>query len=169
MKPEKVTLGGTVFELEGKGVEIGHKAPDFTLPDKDMKPVSLKNFKGKTVILSTVPSLDTPTCNVETRRFNKEASSLGDKVVVLTVSKDLPFAQARWCAAAGIDRVITLSDYQNGSFAKDYGVLMKGIFLLTRAIFVIDAKGAVQYIQYVPEVSKEPEYKEVLDAVKKLI
>ena len=169
MPHKQITLNGAKLSLEGNVLSAGQKAPDFTLAGNDLNPVSLKDFKGHVVVLSCVPSLDTPTCDVETRRFNKEASSLGEKTVVLTVSKDLPFAQARWCAAAGIDRVKTLSDYKNTSFAHDYGVLLKEIFLLSRAIFVIDKEGVIQYIQFVEEVSKEPDYQAVLDAVKKLI
>ena len=169
MQHEEITLNGAKLSLEGKVLVVGQKAPDFTLAGNDLKPVSLKDFKGHVVILSAVPSLDTPTCDMETRRFNKEASALGDKAVVLTVSKDLPFAQARWCAAAGIDRVKTLSDYRNTSFAADYGILIKELFLLTRAIFVIDGNGVIKYIQFVEEVSKEPDYKAVLAEVKKLI
>lgn len=169
MQHKEITLNGAKLSLEGKVLAVGQKAPDFTLAGNDLKPVSLKDFKGHVVILSAVPSLDTPTCDMETRRFNKEASALGDKAVVLTVSKDLPFAQARWCAAAGIDRVKTLSDYRNTSFASDYGILIKELFLLTRAIFVIDGNGVIKYIQFVEEVSKEPDYKAVLAEVKKLI
>lgn len=169
MQHKEITLNGAKLSLEGKVLVVGQKAPDFTLAGNDLKPVSLKDFKGHVVILSAVPSLDTPTCDMETRRFNKEASALGDKAVVLTVSKDLPFAQARWCAAAGIDRVKTLSDYRNTSFAADYGILIKELFLLTRAIFVIDGNGVIKYIQFVEEVSKEPDYKAVLAEVKKLI
>ncbi len=169
MQHKEITLNGAKLSLEGKVLSVGQKAPDFTLAGNDLKPVSLKDFKGRAVILSAVPSLDTPTCDMETRRFNKEASALGDKAVVLTVSKDLPFAQARWCAAAGIDRVKTLSDYRNTSFASDYGILIKELFLLARAIFVIDGNGVIKYIQFVQEVSKEPDYKAVLDEVKKII
>lgn len=169
MQHKEITLNGAKLSLEGKVLSVGQKAPDFTLAGNDLKPVSLKDFKGRAVILSAVPSLDTPTCDMETRRFNKEASALGDKAIVLTVSKDLPFAQARWCAAAGIDRVKTLSDYRNTSFAADYGILIKELFLLARAIFVIDGNGVIRYIQFVQEVSKEPDYKAVLDEVKKII
>ncbi len=169
MQHKEITLNGAKLSLEGKVLSVGQKAPDFTLAGNDLKPVSLKDFKGRAVILSAVPSLDTPTCDMETRRFNKEASALGDKAVVLTVSKDLPFAQARWCAAAGIDRVQTLSDYRNTSFATDYGILIKELFLLARAIFVIDGNGVIKYIQFVQEVSKEPDYRAVLEEVKKII
>ena len=164
-----ITMMGNALTLIGGDVKVGQKAPDFTLVDKDLKEVSLHDFAGKVVILSVVPSLDTPTCDMETRRFNKEASGLSKDIVVLTVSKDLPFAQARWCAAAGIDKVKTLSDYRNSSFSSDYGVLIKELYLLTRAVFVIDKKGNITYKQFVEEVSKEPDYGPILAEAKKLV
>jgi thiol peroxidase len=124
----------------------------------------LSSFKGSKVIISVVPSLDTPVCDLQTRRFNQEASKLSN-VVVLTVSKDLPFAQKRWCGAAGANAVKTLSDYR-GSFGQDYGVLIKDLGLLARCIFVIDEEGKVTYVQLVKEVASEPDYEEVLKAVK---
>ena len=164
-----VTMMGNAVTLVGGDLKVGQKAPDFTLIDKEMKEASLKDFSGKVVILSIVPSLDTPTCDMETRRFNKEAAELSKNIVVLTVSKDLPFAQARWCAAAGIDKVKTLSDYRNSSFSTDYGVLIKELYLLTRAVFVIDKKGEIKYKQFVPEISKEPYYGPILSEAKKLV
>ena len=116
-----------------------------------------------------MPSLDTPVCDVETRRFNKEAAALPDTVAVLTISMDLPFAQARWCGAAGIDRVTTLSDYQDRSFAEAYGVLIGELKLLARAIFVVDAADTIRYVQIVPEITTEPDYDAVLAAVKGLL
>ncbi len=166
---EKVTMHGNNVTLLGADLKVGQKAPDFTLIDKGLNQVSLKDFLGKVVILSIVPSLDTPTCDMETRRFNNEAAKLGDNIVILTVSKDLPFAQARWCAAAGIDKVKTLSDYRNSSFSTDYGVLIKELYLLTRAVFVIDRKGEITYKQFVSEISKEPDYNPILAEAKKLI
>jgi len=109
-----------------------------------------------------VPSLDTPTCDTETRTFNKKATELSENVNILTVSKDLPFAQKRWCAAAGVDRVKTLSDYKPTTFAKDYGILIKELQLLTRAVFIIDENQKIKYIQFVEEVSEEPNYEEIL-------
>lgn len=162
----KITLNNTPMHLEGNCLKVGDKAPDFTLLDRNLKPVHLKDYTGKTVVLSTVPSLDTPTCDTETRIFNKKASELNDNTYILTISKDLPFAQKRWCAAAGIDKVETLSDYKPSSFATDYGVLIKELQLLTRAVFVIDKNQKIKYIQFVEEVSKEPNYEEVLREVK---
>lgn len=165
----EITLNGNKFSLSGAELNVGLKAPDFTLAANDLSDVSLKDFKGRVVVLSAVPSLDTPTCSLETARFNKEAGKLGDKVKILTVSKDLPFAQARWCAAQGVKNLQTLSDYKNTSFSQDYGLLIKGLYLLTRAVFVIDGEGIIRYVQFVKEVSNEPDYKAVLDAVNELI
>lgn len=160
-----ITLSGNTMHLEGDCLKVGDKAPDFTLLDNNLKPVELKKYAGKTVILLTVPSLDTPTCDTETRTFNKKAAELGEDICILTVSKDLPFAQKRWCAAAGIDKVETLSDYKPSSFATDYGVLIKELQLLTRAVFIIDKDQKIKYIQFVEEVSKEPNYEEILGKV----
>lgn len=165
----EIILNGNKFSLSGAELNAGLKAPDFTLAANDLSDVSLKDFKGRIVVLSAVPSLDTPTCSIETAYFNKEAGKLGDKVKILTVSKDLPFAQARWCAAQGVKNLQTLSDYKNTSFSQDYGLLIKGLYLLTRAVFVIDGEGVIRYVQFVKEVSNEPDYKAVLDAVNELI
>ena len=116
-------------------------------------------------VISSVPSLDTPVCDVETRRFNEELGALGGDVVIVTVSMDLPFAQKRWCGAAGVDKVVTLSDYRDRNFGKSYGVLIKELKLLARCVFVVDQKGVIQYIQLVNEVTQEPDYKEIFDAV----
>ncbi len=161
-----ITMGGNPLTLIGEGLAAGQKAPDFTLTDNKLQPVSLSDFKGKTVILSVVPSIDTPTCSIETHRFNAEAAKLDDNTIVLTVSKDLPFAQARWCAAQGVEKVVMLSDYKCSDFGKNYGVLIEGLGLLTRAIYIIDAQGIVRYEQFVKEVSKEPDYEAVLKAAK---
>lgn len=155
--------------LEGAELKIGERAPGFTLTDTQLQSVTLERFKDQVVILSCVPSLDTPTCSLETRRFNQEAASLAPDVSVVTVSKDLPFAQARWCAANGIENVCLLSDYKNQGFASDYGVLMTDLGLLARAVFVIDKQGIIQYIQFVEEVSDEPDYQAVLDKTKQLL
>jgi len=164
-----VTMKGNPLTLLGPEITAGMAAPDFSVVDTDLGPVSLSNFKGKVVIVSAVPSLDTPVCDMETRRFNQEAQNLGDKVKVLTVSMDLPFAQKRWCGNAGVENVQTVSDYQTASFGQAYGVLIDGLRLLARAIFVIDAGGKVAYVQIVPELTHEPDYDAVLGAVKKLM
>jgi len=164
-----VTFKGNPVTLLGPEIRVGDKAPDFRVVDAGLASVSLADFKGKIKILSSVPSLDTPVCDMETRRFNLEAEKLPDKVVVLTISLDLPFAQKRWCAAAGVTRVKVLSDYQDRSFAAAYGVLIKELKLLSRSLFVVDAGDVVRYVRHVKEIGKEPDYDEVLRAVKGLL
>jgi len=125
-------------------------------------------FKGNplTLLLSSVPSLDTPACDMETRRFNEEASRLGPDLIILTISMDLPFAQKRWCAATGVDRIQTLSDHRDASFGTSYGVLIKELRLLARALFPVDKKGIIRYVQIVKEITHEPDYESVLGALK---
>jgi thiol peroxidase len=164
-----VTLRGNPLTLVGNEIKVGAKAPEVALLDNDLKPVKISDFKGKVVVVSSVPSLDTPTCDMETRRFNTEAAKLGDNVVILTVSTDLPFAQKRWCGAAGVDKVKTLSDHREAAFGQAYGVLIKELRLLARSIFVVDANGVVQYVQHVSEIAQEPDYNAVIAAVKKLV
>lgn len=164
-----ITFKGNPFTLIGPQLMVGQKAPDFSAVDNALAPISLATYAGKVKIISSVPSLDTPVCDSETRRFNQEAAGLPGNVVVLTISQDLPFAQKRWCGAAGIDKVVTVSDYRDRSFGLNYGVLIKELLLLTRAIFVVDANDTIQYIQIVPEVTSEPDYADVIAAVKKLL
>jgi thioredoxin-dependent peroxiredoxin len=164
-----ITFKGNPLTLLGPGLKVGDKAPDFTLVANDLSPVTLQSSEGKIRLISVVPSLDTPVCDIQTRRFNQEATSLGIQVVVLTVSMDLPFAQKRWCGAAGADRVQTASDHREASFGLAYGTLIKELKLETRAIFVVDAHGTIQYVEYVPEVTSEPNYEAALAAVKKLL
>lgn len=163
-----ITFKGNPFTLLGSEIKVGEKAPDFKVVDNGLAPVTLASYSGKIKVVSAVPSLDTPVCDMETRRFNQEAATLPDSVVVLTISLDLPFAQKRWCGAAGIDRVTTLSDYQDRSFASAYGILIKELKLLARAVFIIDSNDIVRYIQIVPEVTAEPDYTAVIEAVKSL-
>ena len=153
-----ITFKGNPMALLGPELKAGDAAPDFMVVDNGLAAVSLANYTGKIKIISAVPSLDTPVCDTETRRFNQEGASLPGEVVVLTVSLDLPFAQKRWCGAAGIDKVVTLSDYRERSFGLAYGVLIKELLLLTRAVFVVDASNTIRYIQIVPEVTGEPDY-----------
>jgi len=162
------TIEGKPLTLVGEEVKLGNKAPDFTVLDNDLSPVNFSTYRGKICIISSVPSLDTPVCDAETRRFNQEAGRLGSDVVILTISTDLPFAQKRWCGAAGVDKVQTLSDHREASFGTAYGVLIKELRLLARAIFVVDREGIIQYIQLVKELSKEPDYEAVLNAASKL-
>lgn len=164
-----VTLRGNPLTLVGEEIRPGAPAPDVTLLDNDLKPVKLSDFRGKVLIVSSVPSLDTPVCDMETRRFNTEAAGLGADVQVLTVSMDLPFAQKRWCGAAGVDKVKTLSDHREAAFGRAFGVLIQELRLLARSIFVVDREGIVRYVQHVKEVSQEPDYGAVIAAVKKLL
>ena len=164
-----ITFQGNPLTLVGKELKPGTAAPDFRVVDNGLAPVTLADFAGKIKILSAVPSLDTPVCDTETRRFNKEAAALPDSIVLLTISMDLPFAQARWCGAAGIDRVKTLSDYQERSFANAYGLLIKELKLLARAVFVVDADNTIRYVQIVPEITEEPDYDAALNAAKALL
>jgi thioredoxin-dependent peroxiredoxin len=165
----KVTFLGNPLTLIGKEIKVGDKAPEFQALDNDLNPMSSSSFQGKIIILASVPSLDTPVCDLETRRFNAEAANVGTDIQILTISMDLPFAQKRWCGTAGVERVVTLSDHRDASFGTSYGVLIKELRLLARAIFIIDRQGMIRYIQIVPEVTNEPDYEAVLSAAKKLI
>src|SRR5664279_1472185 len=140
-----ITFKGNPMTLIGPDLKVGDKAPGFSVVDNGLGPVTLASSSGKVRIISAVPSLDTPVCDTETRRFNQEAANLPGNVTLLTISLDLPFAQKRWCGAAGIERVTTLSDYRTRSFGKNFGVLIKELLLLTRAIFVIDAEDTIRY------------------------
>ena len=163
-----VTMKGNPLTLIGNLPRVGETAPDFEILDNDLSPVKLSSFRGKVCAIVSVPSLDTSVCDIETRRFNEEAGNLGPDVEIIAVSMDLPFAQKRWCGAAGVEKVTTLSDHFDASFGMGYGVLIKELRLLARAVFVIDREGAIQYVQTVKEVTDEPDYNEVLDAVRKL-
>jgi thiol peroxidase len=164
-----VTMKGNPLTLLGEEPEVGKKAPDFEALDNGLQPVGLASMAGKICLISSVPSLDTPVCDMETRRFNDEAGKLGEDVVVLTVSMDLPFAQKRWCGAAGVDHVQTLSDHRDAAFGEAYGVLIKELRLLARAVFVVDREGILRYYQLVKEVTDEPDYADALAAVMKLV
>jgi thiol peroxidase len=163
-----VTMKGKPVTLVGQAVKVGQKAPDFEVTANDLSPVKFSSFAGKVCIIASVPSLDTSVCDLETRKFNEKAAQLGSDVVVLTISMDLPFAQKRWCGAAGIKNVQTLSDHRDASFGRAYGVLIKDLRLLARAVFVVDKKGVVRYLQIVPEIATEPDYDAVLKVVKEL-
>lgn len=164
-----VLFKGNPATLLGAEVKVGDKAPDFRVVDNGLQPVTLATDAGKVRLIAVVPSLDTPVCDAMTRKFNQDAAALPDSVVVYTVSVDLPFAQKRWCGNAGIDKVKTLSDYQDRSFGMNYGVLLKDLKLHARAVFVVDASGKVAYVELVPEVTAEPDYTAALNAVKALL
>jgi thiol peroxidase len=163
-----VTFMGNPLTLVGDEIRVGDKAPQFETIGNDMESVRFDSFRGKVCILCTVPSLDTPVCDTETRKFHEKAAQSEKDIAILTISMDLPFAQKRWCGSAGVDRVITLSDHRDGAFGMAYGVLIKELRLLARAVFVIDRDGLVQYVQLVREISKEPDYDAVWLAVGKL-
>ncbi len=163
-----VTMKGNPVTLIGNEVKVGDKAPDFEVVGKDLSTVKFSSFAGKVCIISCVPSLDTSVCDVMTRKFNEEAVKLGDDVAVLAISMDLPFAQHRWCIAADVKNVYVLSDHRTASFGQAYGVLIKDLRLLARGVFVVDSKGIVRYVSIVPEIAQEPDYDEVLRAVKEL-
>ncbi|WDN87143.1 thiol peroxidase, atypical 2-Cys peroxiredoxin [Desulfosarcina sp. BuS5] len=164
-----ITMKGNPLTLLGKQPRVGDPAPDFEVLDNNLSPVRLSSFRGKVCVIASIPSLDTPVCDMETRRFNEEAGKLGSDVAILTISMDLPFAQKRWCGTAGVDKVTTLSDHFSASFGEAYGVLIKELRLLARAVFVVDKDGVVNYVQIVKEIADEPDYTEVLMALKKLL
>ena len=164
-----VLFKGNPATLLGSEVVVGDTAPDFRVVDNGLQPVTLATAAGKIQLIAVVPSLDTPVCDTMTRQFNQDVANLPDSVVVYTISVDLPFAQKRWCGNAGIDKVQTLSDYQDRSFGLNYGLLLKDPKLLARAVYVIDQNDKVVYVELVPEVTAEPNYTAALDAVKKLL
>lgn len=163
-----VTMKGSPVKVYGYDVQVGESAPNCTLTANDMSSFELSSLKGKKVILLTVPSLDTAVCDVEIKRFNSEAAKLGKEIQIIVVSMDLPFAQKRWCAQTGSDQVKTLSDYKEAILGQSYGVLLKDMRLLARAAFVVDKDGVLRYKQIVPEIAQEPNYNEILQAVKNL-
>ncbi len=162
-------MKGNPLTLAGKELRTGDFLPAFNLTAKDLSSFDSNSMKGKVAVISVVPSLDTPVCDTQTRRFNEEASGLGKDVEVFTISMDLPFAQARWCGAAGVDRVTTLSDHRDASFGLASGLLIKELRLLARAVLVADREGRITYSQIVGEITEEPDYGSVIDAVKKLL
>jgi thiol peroxidase len=174
LAPEKeraglVTFKGNPLTLLGQEIKVGDRAPNFQVVDKAMQPTTLESFRGKVKIITAVPSLDTPVCDTETHRFNEEAGKLPEKAVILTISMDLPFAQARWCAAAGVDKVQTFSDYRDRSFGLAYGVLIKQLKLLSRSVFIVDEQDFIRYVELVPEITQQPDYDRVMNAVRALL
>src|SRR5215510_708166 len=164
-----VTFKGGPVTLSGPEIKAGQSAPDFSAVDNALQTVKLSDSAGKVLILSSVPSLDTPVCDRETRRFNEEASQLGDKVEVWTISMDLPFAQKRWCGAADISRVRTVSDFREHAFGQNYGVMIKDTALAgvhARAVFVVGKDGKIKHAEYVKEIAEEPDYAAALKAAK---
>ena len=164
-----ITMKGKPLSLLGPDIKVGDKVPDFTVLNGELLDVKLRDFSGKTKVISVTPSLDTPVCDLQARRFNHEAASLPADVVVLNISMDLPFAISRFCSVAAIDRVKALSDHRDASFGTTYGVLIKELRLLARSIFIIDKDNILRYKEIVPEQSDHPNYEKVLEALNKII
>jgi thioredoxin-dependent peroxiredoxin len=164
-RPGIITMKGKPLTLIGPDVRAGDRAPDFSVLDENLTIVSLGDFAGKTKLISVTPSLDTPVCDLQLRRFNREAASMPQDVVVLNISMDLPFAVSRFCSTAGIDRAKALSDHRDASFGAAYGVLIKELRLLARSIFIIDRNNVVRYKEIVPEQSNHPDYEKALKAL----
>lgn len=162
----RITKKGEPLTLLGDEVVVGQKAPDFTVVANDLSEAQFSSFRGKICIISSVPSLDTPVCDTMTHRFNEEAERLSEDVVVLTISMDLPFAQKRWCGAAGIENLKTFSDHRDASFGMAYGVLIKELRLLARAVFVVDKNGTIKHVQIVKELTEQPDYEAALKVIR---
>ncbi len=163
-----ITLSGNALTLVGPALKAGDKAPAFTVIDAELKPASLEDFTGKVKVISVTPSLDTPVCDLQLRRFNEMAANLGPDIIVLNISMDLPFAIARFCTSAGIDKVKAFSDHRDASFGNAYGVLIKEARLLARAVFIIDREDVIRYIEIVPEVTNPPDYERALVSLRDL-
>ncbi len=161
-----IKFKGNPLTLVGSRPSVGEPAPDFEALANDLSPFKLSKLRGKVCVICTVPSLDTPVCDTEVRKFNEQATSLGDDVAVLVISMDLPFAQQRWCGAAGVKNVQTLSDHNKAEFGCAYGVLIKELRLLARAVFVVDKEGVIRYIEVVEELTNEPDYEAALKAAR---
>jgi thiol peroxidase len=168
-RPGIITMKGKPLTLLGPEAKVGDPAPDFTVVANDLSDFRFSSLQGQVCVISSVPSLDTPVCDIETRRFNDEAAGLGSAVKLLTISMDLPFAQKRWCGAAGVENLKTYSDHREAAFGLAYGVLIKELRLLARAVFVVDQGGKVRHVQIVPELANEPDYEAVLQAVRRLV
>ncbi len=162
-------FGDLVLTNVGERRAKGDKAPDAVLMNKDLKEVKLSDWDGKIKVLAVVPSMDTGVCQAQVRRFNEEATKLGDDVVVLAISMDLPFAQQRFCAAEGLDQVITLSDHRDADFGENYGFLMKELRLLSRGVVIVDRDNVIQYTEYVPEVPQQVDFDAALAALKEIV
>ena len=168
MSERTVKMGGVPHPVVGEALQVGAIAPDFKLVDNDLGIKTLADFGNKVKLISVVPSLDTGVCDMQTRRFTQEAAEI-PSAVVITVSVDLPFAQARWCGNAGLEDAITLSDHRDAAFGKDYGVLISDLRLLARAVFVLNENNEITYVQYLDEITEHPDYEAALDAVRSLV
>ena len=161
-----ITFKGNPLTLVGPELKVGDKAPDFKVLGKGLTEFTLASYKGKTKLISVVPSLDTPICELQTKRFNEEATKLPTDVVVLTISMDLPFAQTRFCGAQNTTKIEALSDHREASFGTSYGVLIKELRLLARSIFIVSASDKIEYVEIVKEVTTHPDYEKALNALK---
>jgi thioredoxin-dependent peroxiredoxin len=164
-----VTLKSKPVTLIGQVLEKGNKVPDFVVLDKDLKEVSLRDFAGKAKLISVAVSLDTPVCDTQARKFNEEAAQLPAEVAIMNITMDLPFAIGRFCSAAGIDRIKTLSDYRDASFGMAFGVLIKELRLLARAIFLVDRDNILRYSEIVPEVTGQVNFEKALAETRSLL
>ena len=164
-----ITFKGNPLTLLGEEAKLDQPAPGFAALANDLSEVKLSDFRGKVVLIVAVPSLDTTVCDIESRRFNDQAAKLGDGAEVLVISMDLPFAQKRWCGAAGVDNVRTLSDHRDAAFGKSYGVLIEGLRLLAREVWVVDGEGKIRYAELVKELTDEPNYDAALAAAQALL
>jgi thioredoxin-dependent peroxiredoxin len=164
----KITFAGNPMPLSGKEIKVGDKASDFVTVGQDLKPVNFSDYKGKVRIISVFPSLDTGVCALQNKRFNKDAAENKD-VVIMSVSVDLPFAQKRFCGTEGIDTAVTVSDHKDLDFGEKYGFLMEPLRLLARGVVVVDKDDIVKYVEYVPEVTTEPNYDAALKVAKELV
>lgn len=168
-RPGGVTLGGRPLTVRGPLLQPGDEAPKFSLPANDFRPVSLADYDGKVRLISVVGSVDTGLCDAQTRRFNEEAAALGDDVVIFTISVDLPFALSRWCGAAGVEHVITLSDHYDMRFGDAYGTHVVESRMEQRSIFVVDREGRISYVEYVPDIDLHPDYEAALAAARQAL
>jgi thiol peroxidase len=166
-RPAATTMRGKPLTLLGPELKAGEKAPDFEVVNDGLQPVNLEKTGHGVRIFSVIPSLDTPVCDAQTKRFNEEAAKL-DGIEIYTISMDLPFAQKRWCGAFGVDKIKMLSDHRTGSFGENYGTMIKDLRIESRAIFVLDKDGTIKHVEYVKEVADHPNYEAALDAAKSL-
>lgn len=166
---QNITFKGEKVAIGGSEVKVGDIVPDFTVVANDLSDLNINAFADKVVIISSVPSIDTAVCQVQTKRFNEEATNLSDDIVVLTISTDLPFAQKRWCGAEGVENVVTASDYKYRTFRENFGVIWEGPQLLARAVFVVAKDGKIAHVDYADDITSEPDYDKALEAAKALI
>lgn len=168
MEKRTTKWDGQELALAGKEIKVGDSAPDATLVARDLTAKKLSDWNGQIKVLLAMPSMDTPVCQNQVRQFNKDAVDFADDVVVIALSTDLPFAQERFCAAEGLDRVVTLSDHKTAEFGEKYGYLVPDLRLLSRGVVVVDRDNVVRYIEYVPEASDQVDFASALEALKKL-